>query len=127
VTLILFGHKFCKRFLDFAFTSFHGKFDRQSVAGTDPDFIGGVCDDSGFNPSSAFQAIGFKDMERRWSKLFRAVRNLYLARVPVYGRVDFLQPWESEYNIFRTKICNEKIGRLVSRADRECQVGKVSE
>jgi hypothetical protein len=54
VTLVLLGDKFFKHFLDFAFIGFHGKFGRQSVAGTDPDFIGGVCNDSGFDLSSAF-------------------------------------------------------------------------
>jgi hypothetical protein len=59
VALIFLGDEFFKRFLDFAFTGFHSKFGRQSIAGTDSDFIGSVCDDSGFNPSSAFRAIGF--------------------------------------------------------------------
>jgi hypothetical protein len=54
VALILLGYKLFKRFLDFAFTGFHGKFGRQSVTGTDSDFIGGVCDDTGFDPSSTF-------------------------------------------------------------------------
>jgi hypothetical protein len=60
VALIPLGDEFFKRFLNLAFTGFHGKFGRQGVTGTDPDFIGGVCDNSGFDPSSAFRAIGFK-------------------------------------------------------------------
>jgi hypothetical protein len=113
IALIFLGDEFFKCFLDFAFTSFHSKFGRQSITGTDPDFIGGVCDNTGFDSSSAFQAIGFEDMEKGWSKLFRAVRNLHLTRVPIDGWVDFLQPRNSEYNIFRTKICDEEIGGFV--------------
>jgi hypothetical protein len=90
MTLILLGYKFFEHFLEFAFTSFHGEFGRQSVSGTDPDFIGGICDNSGFDSSSAFQVIGFEDIERGWSKLFWAVQNLHLTRVPVYGRVNLL-------------------------------------
>jgi hypothetical protein len=59
VALIFLGNKFFKRFLNLAFTGFHGKFSRQGVAGIDSDFIGGVCDDSSFDPSLSFRAIGF--------------------------------------------------------------------
>jgi hypothetical protein len=62
---IFLGDKFFKCFLDFAFTGFHGKFSRQSVASTDPDFIGGICDNTGFNLGSAFRAIGFEKIRRR--------------------------------------------------------------
>jgi hypothetical protein len=65
VTLIFLRDKFFKRFLDFAFTGFYSKFGRQNISGTDPDFIGGVCDNTGFDPSSIFQAIGFEEMGRR--------------------------------------------------------------
>jgi hypothetical protein len=54
VAPIFLGDKFFKRFLGFAFTSFHGEFGRQSVTGTNPDFIGGICDDTGFNPGLSF-------------------------------------------------------------------------
>jgi hypothetical protein len=93
VTLVFLGDEFFKRFLNFAFTGFHSKFGRQSIVVTDPDFIEGVCDDPGFDPSLVFQAIGFENMGRRWSKLFWAVRNLYLTRIPVYSWVDFIQLW----------------------------------
>jgi hypothetical protein len=114
VALIFLGDKFCKHLLLFAFAGFCSKFSGEDITGTDPDFIRGVCNDTGFDPGSAFQAIGFEDMERGWSKLFRAIWNLYLARVPVYDGVDFLQPWQSQYNIFGTKISNKKIGWFVS-------------
>jgi hypothetical protein len=64
VTPIFLGYEFFKHFLDFAFAGFYGKFSGQSIAGTEPDFIRNICDDTGFDPSSAFQTIGFKDVGR---------------------------------------------------------------
>jgi hypothetical protein len=54
MALIFLGDKFFKRLLDFAFTSFHGKFGGQSISSTDPDFIGDVCNDPSFDPGSMF-------------------------------------------------------------------------
>jgi hypothetical protein len=73
MALVLLGDKFFKHLFGFALTGFHGKFGRQSIASTDPDFIRGVCDNPGFDSGSAFRAIGFEDVGRGWSKLFWAV------------------------------------------------------
>jgi hypothetical protein len=54
MALVFLGDEFFKRFLDLAFAGFHSKFGRQSISGTDPDFIEGICDDPGFDPGLAF-------------------------------------------------------------------------
>jgi hypothetical protein len=54
MAMIFLGDKFFKCLLDFAFTGFHSKFNGQSISGTDPDFIEGVCDDPGFDSGLAF-------------------------------------------------------------------------
>jgi hypothetical protein len=112
--MVFLGDKFFKHLFDFAFTGFHSKFDRQGISGIDPDLIGGICDDPGFDPGLAFRAISFEDVGKRWSKLFQAVWNLHLTRIPVYSGVDFFQPEQSKYDIFRTEVCDKEIGGLVS-------------
>jgi hypothetical protein len=73
MALVFLRDKFFKCLFDFAFAGLFSEFGGQSVSGTDPDFIGGICDDLGFDPDLAFQVIGLEDMRRGWSKLFQAV------------------------------------------------------
>jgi hypothetical protein len=64
MALIFLRNEFFKCFLGFAFTGFHSKFSEQSVTSTDPDFIRGVCNNTGFDPGLVFRAIGFEDIGR---------------------------------------------------------------